>query len=266
MTGARKAAFFYGEPASGVAAQEHPAAAAAPAGATTPGSGAGSAAAGGGAAAASAAPATNAADPARPWLTLDAAGRGHWVTEKLASVVTRLVGRAVGAEEPLLTAGLDSLTAVELRTELAAATGLELPTMLAFDYPTTGALADCMLELMRPLAESAAAAVNMAASVAAAAAAARQDAPVAAGTADARNARSASSSRGCNSMGNSEAQRGADAAADGPAWLHMAPAERAVYVSRQVQHIIPQIHAYVSWSNRYSWSCAGTNARPVQRL
>ena len=144
-----------------------------------------------------------------------------------------------------MTAGLDSLTAVELRTELAAATGLELPAMLAFDYPTTGALADCMLELMRPLAESAAAAAN---------AAARQDAPVAPGMGDARNARSASSSRGHNSVGNPEAQRGADAAADGPAWLHMAPAERPVYVSRQVQYIIPQIHANASWSNRYSWS------------
>jgi acyl carrier protein len=55
--------------------------------------------------------------------------------------VSSILGRAVQADEPLMSAGLDSLGSVELRNSLEARLGLQLPSTLVFDYPSAAAIA-----------------------------------------------------------------------------------------------------------------------------
>ena len=58
----------------------------------------------------------------------------------VTNTVTAVLGSAVGSDEPLMDAGLDSLGAVELRNGLTRSMGMELPGTLVFDYPSLGAL------------------------------------------------------------------------------------------------------------------------------
>ncbi|KAK9803914.1 hypothetical protein WJX72_004698 [[Myrmecia] bisecta] len=62
------------------------------------------------------------------------------VTAIVEETVLQMLGPGVGAQQPLMEAGLDSLAAVELRDSLSARFSLELPATLTFDYPTVQAL------------------------------------------------------------------------------------------------------------------------------
>ncbi|WKE67697.1 type I polyketide synthase [Streptomyces sp. WP-1] len=84
---------------------------------------------------------------------LDPAEREERLLEHIRSQSAVVLGHA-SAEDVLPTAhflelGFDSLTAIDLRRRLSAATGLRLPAGLAFDHPTPAKLARHLLTLLQ---------------------------------------------------------------------------------------------------------------------
>ncbi|WP_425426247.1 SDR family NAD(P)-dependent oxidoreductase [Actinokineospora terrae] len=69
----------------------------------------------------------------------------HLVLAEAATVLGHGDLGAIDTTRPFRDLGFDSLTAVEMRDRLAAATGLSLPATVVFDYPTPADLADHLL-------------------------------------------------------------------------------------------------------------------------
>ena len=69
---------------------------------------------------------------------------------RVAAAVAGVLGAPIGPDEPLMAAGLDSLGAVELRNTLESVTGLQLPGTLVFDYPSTAAITDLVINMSCP--------------------------------------------------------------------------------------------------------------------
>ena len=57
------------------------------------------------------------------------------VLDIIRSIAAEAMGAEVTAEVPLMSAGLDSLTAVELRNGVSTRFGISLPATFSFDYP-----------------------------------------------------------------------------------------------------------------------------------
>ncbi|MFC4536701.1 SDR family NAD(P)-dependent oxidoreductase [Sphaerisporangium dianthi] len=76
---------------------------------------------------------------------LSADERAHALVELVRDTMVRVLGHdhteEISADRAFRELGFDSLTAVEMRTELSAATGLKLPATVVFDHPTPAALA-----------------------------------------------------------------------------------------------------------------------------
>ncbi|MFE2879803.1 beta-ketoacyl synthase N-terminal-like domain-containing protein [Streptomyces roseus] len=95
------------------------------------------------------------ADRLRRRLTgLDPAERERLLLELTRSQVAGLLGHAsadaVAADQSFQELGFDSLAVVELRSRLGTATGLALPASLAFDFPTSRAVAGYLAVALQP--------------------------------------------------------------------------------------------------------------------
>ncbi|ORB83723.1 hypothetical protein B1987_07785, partial [Mycobacterium kansasii] len=70
------------------------------------------------------------------------------ITTTTATVLAHPDPTTIDADRPFKDLGIDSLTALELRNNLAQHTGLTLPITMVFDHPSPHALARYLIALV----------------------------------------------------------------------------------------------------------------------
>ena len=82
------------------------------------------------------------------------------VLGQVQAALQGVLGGSIGVEEPLMSAGLDSLGSVEFANVLSRQFGMQMPGTLVFDYPTVNAISAYLFDKLAaaaPLLEAAAA-------------------------------------------------------------------------------------------------------------
>ena len=79
--------------------------------------------------------------PAPAHLTqLSSAMRVSAIQNQVGGAIAAVLGRELDPDEPLMDAGLDSLGMAEISSSVVAAVGVQLPSTVAFDYPSVAAI------------------------------------------------------------------------------------------------------------------------------
>ena len=69
---------------------------------------------------------------------------------QVLSCAQSILGKDIGDSDPLMSAGMDSLTSVEFKNALESQVGMALPSTLVFDYPTAEAIGKFVHDSLAP--------------------------------------------------------------------------------------------------------------------
>ena len=78
-----------------------------------------------------------------------------WLRNRVTSEVVNVLGRSIDPDEPLMEAGIDSRTGMEMRQTLSNVLGVNLPVTLLYDYQSIGAIAEYVEGEVQDLIEAA---------------------------------------------------------------------------------------------------------------
>ena len=90
------------------------------------------------------------ATPAQQQQDLPAEHSSALALAQIQNTVKAMLGMLPAIDQPLMEAGVDSLGAVELQSQLEKALSIELPATVMFDYPSMGAMAGFIAGLLQP--------------------------------------------------------------------------------------------------------------------